>query len=353
MLKIPHNIGEFSQAWLEKALGSKTGSLRSFKTEPIGTESGISGQLYRIWIDWDTPKTTIPRSVVVKLTSDQPERLAQPPHRAAFEREIRFYRDMAADCGVRTPVIYWSGIDATSGAAALVMEDLGHGTIYETGTAPIERIEAIVRAITPLHARWWNNPQLPTMGWLYPTDPPELITRIREAVPRVRPWYEKHAPALIPLMEHMPDAMERGLMLPRGSYTLIHGDLGLKNAAFIDDEVVLFDWQLFRYHTPGMELTELIKDSFGPVEPKELTAKVITVYHEALQAAGVTDFSLDELTDSFGQAVMSGIRSPLLLLGVIIGGPEREVVALRWATLALSLLDEFELGRRLRDALKQ
>jgi hypothetical protein len=193
------------------------------------------------------------------------------------------------------------------------------------------------------------------MEWLLSPDAlgRDFAPRMRDAMPRLHPWYEQHAPSLIPLVGRAIEAFARGLYLPRGSRTLIHGDLGLKNAAFIDESVVLFDWQLLGHHTPGMELTELVKDAFGPIGPKELTSRVLAVYHEALRAAGVRNYSLDELTEDFAQAVMRGITSPLMQLSIPNAGPANEAIALRWATLASSLAEEFDFERRLDSLLAQ
>ena len=43
---------------------------------------------------------------------------------AFYEREIGFYRELAADCPVRTPRCYFGEVVMDSGASLLLLEDL-------------------------------------------------------------------------------------------------------------------------------------------------------------------------------------------------------------------------------------
>jgi hypothetical protein len=350
-LAVPTEVEDCSASWLECALSVATGSLESRTVERIGGDAGILGRLFRLRLSWSRAVDAAPHSVVVKMTVNQPEDLVLL--RPAFEREMNFYDQLAPVAGVRTPRVYWSGMDADTGAAAIVMEDLGGGTIYETGTAPVAAIESITRAIAPLHARWFNHPRLASFSWLMDSTvvQRQFGPRLRHVLPLVRGWYEEHAPGLLPLVELMPDAIDRGLFANPGCLTLAHGDLGLKNTAFLSGEVVLFDWQLAGRRNPGWDIGELVKDAFGPLEPGPLADRLLAVHYEALRSAGLSDITPAELREGFAQRMLTGIFAPAISLGVPDASPGRQDNARRWAYVATALLDEYSLERRIREAL--
>jgi Phosphotransferase enzyme family len=327
-LRIPLMLEEITPEWLEHALGAGQGALRSLRIERIGGNAGIIGVLFRVQLEWGS-NDSLPATVVVKLTGNEPETVARV--RRAFEREITFYRELAGVCGARTPLIHWAGQDDASGVAAIVMEDLGRGTIYESGAAPVSALDAICRAMAAVHARWWNDAQLASFAWLVTDDAMarQLGPRIRQSLPLARVWYERNFPALLPLAELLPDAMEGGLLANTGPRTLIHGDLGLKNTAFLDGEVVLFDWQLAGWRTPGADLAELVKDGFGEFDPSALATRLLAIEHDALQAAGVPEATREMLRDGFVRRVAMGIGTPAVLLSVPNPGLGRESNARR------------------------
>ncbi len=353
-MTVPRDIDDFTPEWLELALGARPRTIRRLTVEPIGGKEGVIGRLFRLELSWSSSTNGAPSSVVAKLTNNQPENLSRPEYRALFEREIRFYSEMARTSTVRTPAVYWAGIASETGAAALLLEDLGRGTIYETGSAPVAAVEAIAREAARLHARWWNDWRLTSMDWLTSEAMwQHRLPRLRDGFQIVRPWYEENAPDLLPLAERMPDAIEAGLFANPGSRTLVHGDLAPKNAAFVDDKVVLFDWQLVGHGTPGYDLANLVMNGFGPVDPSELATRVLAVHYDALRGAGVIDFRFDELREGFARSAMAGLFGPVLQLSVPSPGAGREANARRWIQVAASLCEECAFERRIEEALQR
>lgn len=343
---------DISSPWLERVLAAPPESLRSFSVETVGEGAGILAKIVRVSLDWAVP-SALPASVVVKLALDDPVIRSRLPYRLAMGREVRFYRELAAGSGVRTPRIYSAEFDPATAATAFVMEDLGGGMIYETGTAPVEAVLAVSRAIAPLHARWWNDHRLATMDWLVSSDTMKLYAATaREALPRTRLWYDEHAPEVLELAELQLEAVERGVdLIPKLPPTLIHGDLGLKNVAFLDGEPVIFDWQLAGRNSAVLELHEMVKDSYGAEGPRPLAEALLRAHCEHLQAAGVPGMSYERLREDFGLSLTRTLTRPLVLLSVGNPDPARIWLALRWIEMARAFMDEFEFGPRLRRAL--
>lgn len=349
---IPERPAEITAAWLEAALGAPKGSLQDFEFSRIGEGSGIVGVIVRVTLAWKAAAASFPASLVVKLSPEEPDLRSR--FRVPMEREVRFYRDLAADCGARTPHAFHAAFERDTNDAAIVMEDLGGATIYETGTAPTEAIVAVARHIAKIHARWWNDPRLSTMDWLNSVEAMSKATAptARAGLPLATPWFEENAPDMLELAILRLETAERGVeevpSLPR---TLVHGDLGLKNVAFVEGEPVLFDWAAVGRNAAPMELVALVGESYGAaMGPRMLSDMVLPAYCESLREAGVTGVSYEQIREDFGIALMARLRTPLLLLATG-GDAQRKRLALRWMETCRAFKDEFDFEGRLRRAL--
>jgi len=351
---IPERPSDITASWLEATLGARDGSLTDFEVTRIGEGQGIVGIIVRATLQWKEGGASLPESVVVKLGTEDAAVRARPAYRVITGREVCFYNELAGDCGVRTPNVHSAQFDDYSGASAIVMEDLGHATIYQTGTAPAEAIVAVGRHIARLHARWWNDPRLAAMDWL---NSPDTVTNLytanaRAAVPSVLPWLEANAPDMAELALLRLEVAERGvtpaLSLPP---TLAHADLGLKNVAFVGEEPVLFDWALASRTAAPVDLVTLVSESYGASVPYGLAQAVLPVYFEALCAMGVSGVSYEQVQQDFGTALMFRLWSPLILLG-LNQDVSRQKIALRWMETCRAFKDEFDFEGRLRRALR-
>lgn len=350
---IPERPSEISAPWLEEALSAPADSLRDFEVTRIGEGAGIVGVISRVSLAWSAGNGSLPPSVVVKLSPDDPVLRTRPGIRLSMEREARFYAELAKECGVRTPHPYATGFEAETGKAAIVMEDFGEATIYETGTAPDEAIVSVGRHIARLHARWWNDPRLAAMDWLASIAKASAIQgpNVRAGVPRVTPWFEANAPDMFELAVLRLEDAERGVFpSPSLPGTLCHGDLALKNVAFVEGEPVLFDWALASKNPGPTDLTALISESFGATVPRSLADVVVPAYAGSLREAGVEGVSEEQIREDFGIALMARLWMPLMLLGA---NPDaaRERIALRWMAACRAFKDEFDFEGRLRRAL--
>lgn len=75
----------------------------------------------------------------------KPDPESIPTLLAMFERELRFYREVAPEVGVRVPVCYEA--QETESGYRLVLEDL---SAWAEGGDPVE----VARALADLHRRW-------------------------------------------------------------------------------------------------------------------------------------------------------------------------------------------------------
>ena len=86
-----------------------------------------------------------------------------------YGREAAFYREFAPITPVPVPVCYYAAVDENDGRCVILLEDLHDGPPGRSTDActPAE-VERAIEAIAPLHARWWQKPDVEFRRWLDP-----------------------------------------------------------------------------------------------------------------------------------------------------------------------------------------
>ncbi len=114
-LKIPAGPDELTPEWLTHAL-RQTGTItdvtvRSFESKTIGEGAGFMGQLAQVALRYEGLDAGAPRSLIAKFPSDVPENRDVGNHFHFYERETRFYQEIADEVELRTPRCYYSAMD--------------------------------------------------------------------------------------------------------------------------------------------------------------------------------------------------------------------------------------------------
>src|SRR5262249_52915245 len=142
-------------------------------------------------ISYDQAEEGAPATVVVKLPASSKEGndFAESTH--AYEREIRFYREVAPRTPIRVPRMFATIMEPADDVFILVMEDLkglaaGDQVI---GTSRAQGLAA-VQTITPLHALWWNGDQHQALSWVPSVEHQlEMLSLTPEAIRKAWPLF--------------------------------------------------------------------------------------------------------------------------------------------------------------------
>jgi Ser/Thr protein kinase RdoA (MazF antagonist) len=210
-----------------------------------------------------------------------------------FGSEVRFYREIAPEAGVRVPACYLAA-DEPDGTL-LVLEDL-------SGWAPGAEPAAAARVLAQLHGRWSGRAVL-RWPWLRP---------VGAAVDLVEQLYERTWPQLTARRDIPPAVRELGerllgkvtetelAMTGAGPLTLVHGDASLANMrSSSDGEIALLDWEDVSAAPGVADLAWLLVSSVEPAR----WAEVVAAYGPA---AGM----LDVLPAAVVQGLLSLADSP-------------------------------------------
>ncbi|HZG65319.1 MAG TPA: hypothetical protein VEZ12_01150, partial [Herpetosiphonaceae bacterium] len=170
-METPAHPNDLTADWLTDTLRARgvlvQARVMSLTIQDLGTEKGITGHLARVRLDYDTSEPDAPRSLIAKCSAGDPQARAMIHSRGFYEREVRFYEQLAARSPLRTPHCYCSAIDLASGASLLLLEDLAparNGSQIKGCSS--EEAELAIRAVAAFHAAWWEHPHLGALNWL-------------------------------------------------------------------------------------------------------------------------------------------------------------------------------------------
>ncbi len=122
------HVEEITPQWITHALREggylKDASVKSIEKKIIGDAKGFLSSVVQVKIEYDTIEKDAPVSVVVKIEPEEGGFKDFGDEMNAFQREIRFYREIADTVPIRLPKLYYA-VDQPP-AYSMVMEDLSH-----------------------------------------------------------------------------------------------------------------------------------------------------------------------------------------------------------------------------------
>ncbi len=149
--------------WLTWAL--RTGgcltqaNIVAIAVQALGQEVGFLDGLARLHLTYDHDERGAPAAVVVKVPSREAAYRQIGNRYHAYERELRFYGDVAPGSPIRLPRCFYRGMDQAADAYLLVLEDLGSLTAGDQVRGLTQaQAQAAVETIGRLHACWWETP---------------------------------------------------------------------------------------------------------------------------------------------------------------------------------------------------
>ena len=123
------------------------------------------GANYRVGLS--SPDPNVPKSVVVKLPSPEPESRAAGISHRTYEREAKFYMNLASRVDIRRPHCHWVEFDEETHDFVLVLEDLAPAEPGDQLTGcTVEQARLAVVELAGLHGPMWADPKLFDIDWL-------------------------------------------------------------------------------------------------------------------------------------------------------------------------------------------
>lgn len=296
----PLALDDVSADWLSSQLARdfEGAKVNDFSVTQIGQGEGFMATLGRVHLEGQSVSGSLPESVIVKLSSPMQATRELATRMNYYGREIGFYQDCAADCGVRVPRCYSWQAETIDNRFSMLLEDLAP-------TLPVDQVKGcsfdesakVMRAFADLHAHWWNSPKLKSLSWPSPITHVQPVSEslalleasIQDA--EVTGRFDAY-PNMKRLLPRLP-ALCKIEPPPPFPYTLVHGDLRSDNIFFPEGEPepIIIDWQTCGMGQPMTDIARWLTQSIDIETRRGGEEALLSIYHERLLERGVKGYT--------------------------------------------------------------
>ncbi|MCI0352558.1 MAG: aminoglycoside phosphotransferase family protein, partial [Acidobacteriales bacterium] len=310
-----------SPEWLTSVLRDsgvlKQAAIRSVNIEPSQSSRSLIGQIFHLHIEYDTHEPGAPSSLIAKLPTDNPDRRAYFTALGMYEREQRFYAEIAQRTPLLTPKCYFAGT-TERGLSLLLLEDLSPARSgSRIAGCSFEQAEHAIREIAGLHISWWDSRELARLDWLPTYDPSALQTRFRQVWQAV---CQEKATRLPRDFSSIPQRLSKKwnvlgrLGIP--PLTLIHRDYQLDNIFFLDDgSLVVIDWQLMMRGHGVFDVASFLCWNLPPEKRAAWEMELLENYHGILVEADIQGYSFAQCYDDYRVSLLECLARVISIIG--------------------------------------
>jgi hypothetical protein len=282
---------DITASWLSAVLGAE---IIAVETAPIG--DGHVGTSLRLTLTSNDPG--VPDSVVAKLPATDERSLILAAAVRSYEREVKFYRELASTVDIRVPECHHAEWDPETNDFTLLLEDMAPAEQGDQiAGCSVDRAELAVRELARLHGPRWDDPSLGEVDWLSGNEPGPAGAGFALMWEGLFPAFvEAYRDYLTPEMiecatgfgERIADFVD-GRERP---FAIVHTDYRLDNMLFGTAEggppLTVVDWQSPAHGTPVTDLSYFCGAGLLPGVRRAHEHELLGAYADALGAYSVS-----------------------------------------------------------------
>lgn len=299
-------VEELSTGWLSEVLGRR---VTGFATSGVGT--GQMGSCFRVRLEGDPD---LPATTLLKLPNGDAASRAMVA--GAYRSEVRFYTEILATVGIRTPQCYATTAVTEDGRFAMLLEDLAPAEQGDqiAGCTPEQARDAAAN-LAGLHGPRWCDPTLLEIDGITRSGPEDAELLASVYGPATETFFEQLGDALSAetketLLGCVEVAEAWSLARQDERFGLVHGDYRLDNLLFATDDstpaVTAIDWQTLSLGLPTRDLAYLLGTGLSVADRRTHERDLVAEYHAGLVAYGVTDYPFELCWDDYRFAMVQG-----------------------------------------------
>ncbi len=322
--RIPASPEEVGPGWVNAALwgdsAGGTSTVSEVSSEAIGQGAGLQAQVLRLHLAYKKGPGRGPATLILKLASTDPHVRATAVALGFYEREVRFYRDLAHQVGLMSPKCYWCDFDFETGSFGILLADLGPlASEDELCGISSGRLDTAIGSLADLHNHWWGAPDLQACGWLpraISADAHGAVESFRQLWPVFLQESGEGLPAATLHLDgdDFADAMHHALDdLACRPWTLAHGSFRLDNLFFTGapEHVVAIDWQKCSRTVGAFDIAYLLTQSTSVELRRERQWDVLRAWHERLSSKVKNSYSYEDAVADYRLSVLVWLLGPV------------------------------------------
>ncbi len=311
---LPSALDELTPEWVTDKLRAagvlKDGAVKHILLEAIGDGKGFTGEIRRIFLEYEPHEVAAPASLILKSPNLLPEIRTNLLN--LYVREYLFYSEAAAYTPLRLPRLIHGEVEIETEKAVLLLEDLDPVQSFDIQSETKSNILLVLDELAKLHAAWWEHPGLQEFEWL-----PSIDRGLQEIVtifPQYWKSFQKRMKAhltseLITIgnQGHSNIKIVRE-KLARHPQTLLHGDfignnlLLRKNGP--ETDLFVIDWQVCRRGRCMLDVAHFLALSVSTDRRRKMENELLRYYYRRLKSYGVENYSFDEAMDDYKLSIL-------------------------------------------------
>jgi hypothetical protein len=322
-LAFPTSLEELTPGWLTSALRVDRAdfpAIKAAKAIPIAAGKGFLTVMARIELDYESTQTLVspPRSIVAKMQSPDPTARAICAAMGIWQRECRFYSDLAPRISSRVPRSYFVGSDSKADAHILLLEDLSALTPGDqVAGASIEQAELVTKWLGKFHAACADRALVQSLNWL----------------PTLDQFFAGMQPQLQANLAKFLDVFGSVVTAPRAAWVC---DLLPRFSRF--------DWQSLSTGQGLYDVAWFIVGSFPAHLRRANEHRLLALYRETLLSHGVDPGNVDEVFEEYRRHLLNIIAiSPIFAM--LDSSSERSMSLFRnWLERIFAAAEDLNIG---------
>ncbi len=271
-----------------------------------------------------------------------------------YEREIRFYEEIADGVRIRVPRCYYTAMDIESDDYLLLLEDITDARIGdEVAGCSAREAEQVIRAIAEFHATWRESPKLDDLPWM-----PYINAPIHQSAenaynqawaPFLRMFGDKLSPKMRAIAEdmrtHVIDLLNALEAAPR---TVVHGDYRLDNIFFgaegSGQPVCAIDWQISSRGRGIFDVAYFLASCIDPAIRRAEEQRLVRMWH-GIATVGRGSYTFDDAWTDYRLAVLYSNVYTVIGIGTLDAANERGMALFNaWLTRRCAAIEELDAG---------
>jgi hypothetical protein len=298
--------------WLTVALGVP---VSDFGFERIGT--GQMSECYRVGLTY-TDGDDGPSSVVLKVAATDPVSRQTGLALGLYEREVRFYTDIAP--GIDGPIApcHHAAFDTETGAFHLLLGDAGPAIVGdEIRGATAEQAMLALSELGRVHAPLLGDTAMADADWLNRESPMNQAVIGQLYAGFVDRYGDRIAPEHQEVCERLVagfDAYVASESAPQRTHGLVHGDYRLDNMLFgepgADRPLTVVDWQTVAWGPAMTDVAYFLGCALTDQLRREHYEALLRAYHGALRANA--PLSLEDVREGVRRQSFFGVMMAIV-----------------------------------------
>lgn len=317
-MKTPTDLDEVTPEWLTAGFRDagllEDGRVVECSATPIGVDHGFLSTVGKVDLSYAGPSDDAPPTVVVKLEPSSGSMREFGDELHAFEREIRFYQEVAPRAPIRLARLYFAATEPPD--YAMVMEDLSFAEPGDqVAGLHAAQVQRAAKDLGRLQGAFWGDQGLAGCEWMPRTN------HTGGDFDEQWPSFTKHfgyclEPEGVALGENLLGKLSwLEAEIAGRPRTLVHTDLRADNLMLGEvgtpEEILMLDWQLTIRSMGAFDVARLMGGSELPEERHGHQLDVLRVWHEALLESGVRDYPWDDALRDLRLGALSALCYPV------------------------------------------